>query len=186
MEYSVLLDDIFGNFIGVLGENDGVNYYVNNSKRIRQLGGINNLLPIIELMFSSISESKKSKYISVDKSVLTQSTFYEYLNLIKKIIIDHSENLKDANKEKFFSSLSLFLEKCPSHLFTQKILDIFIEIGKETFKNIDELNLNFREENFIYLILLNEKILSKYNMILKVKYSYGKIFILFLLLMKLN
>ena len=157
------IDDIFGNFIGVLGENDGVNYYVNNSKRIRQLGGINNLLPIIELMFSSISESKKSKYISVDKSVLTQSTFYEYLNLIKKIIIDHSENLKDANKEKFFSSLSLFLEKCPSHLFTQKILDIFIEIGKETFKNIDELNLNFREENFIYLILLNEKILSKYD-----------------------
>ena len=157
------IDDIFGNFIGVLGENDGVNYYANNSKRIRQLGGINNLLPIIELMYSSISESKKSKYISVDKSVLTQSTFYEYLNLIKKIIIGHSENLTDANKSKFFSSLSLFLEKCPSHLFTQTILDIFIEIGKETFKNIDELNLNFREENFIYLILLNEKILSKYD-----------------------
>ena len=157
------IDDIFGNFIGVLGENDGVNYYINNSKRIRQLGGINNLLPIIELMYSTISQSKKSKYLSVDKSVLTESTFYEYLNLIKKIIIDHSENLKDANREKFFSSLSLFLEKCPSHLFTQKILEIFIEIGKETFKNIDELNLNFREENFIYLILLNEKILSKYD-----------------------
>ena len=157
------IDDIFGNFIGVLGENDGVNYYVNNSKRIRQLGGINNLLPIIELMYSTISESKKSKYISVDKSVLTQSTFYEYLNLIKIIIIDHRENLKEANREKFFSSLSLFLEKCSSHLFTPKILDIFIEIGKETFKNIDELNLNFREENFIYLILLNEKILSKYD-----------------------
>ena len=45
------IDDICGHFIGVLGENDGVNYYINNTKSIGQLGGINNLLPIIELMY---------------------------------------------------------------------------------------------------------------------------------------
>jgi hypothetical protein len=71
------IDDICGHFIGVLGENDGVNYYINNTKSIAQLGGINNLLPIIELMYSTISMSKKSKYNYVDKSILTQSTFYE-------------------------------------------------------------------------------------------------------------
>ena len=149
------LDDIFGNFIGVLGENDGANYFVNNSKTIRQLGGINNLLPIIELMHSTISKSKKIKYNLVDKSILTQSTFYEFLKLIKNIIIEHNQNLSDINKTKFFSSLSLFIEKFPAYLFTPKILEILLEIGKESIKS--------KAENYICLILLNEKIISKYN-----------------------
>ena len=154
------IDDIFGNFIGVLGENDGVNYFVNNSKTIRQLGGINNLLPIIELMYSTISKSKKIKYNLVDKSILTQSTFYEYLNLIKKIIIEKKQNSFDIKKSKFFGSLSLFIEKFPANLYTPKILEILLEIGKEEFKNSEKFS---RSNNYINLILLNEKIISKYN-----------------------
>ena len=154
------LDDIFGNYIAVLGENDGVNFFVNNAKTINQLGGINNLLPIIELMFSTISKSKKSKYNLIDKSILTQSTFYEYLNLIKNILIGNSKNLINANKSKFCSSLSIFIEKLPSNLFTPKILQILLDIGKETFGNVDKLT---RGENYINLILLNEKIICKYS-----------------------
>ena len=155
------IDDIFGNFIGILGENDGVNCFINNSKTIRQLGGINNLLPVIELMHSTISKSKKIKYNLVDKSILTQSTFYEFLNLIKNIIIDHNQNLSDVNKSKFFGSLSLFIEKFPANLFTPKILEILLEIGKETFRYAEK-KLS-KSNNYINLILLNEKIISKYN-----------------------
>ena len=155
-----LIDDIFGNFIGILGENDGVNYFVNNSKTIRQLGGINNLLPVIELMYSTISKSKKIKYNLVDKSILTQSTFYEFLNLIKIIIIEHNQNLSDVKKSKFYGSLSLFIEKFPADLFTPKILEILLEIGKETFRYSEKLS---KSNTFINLILLNEKIISKYN-----------------------
>ena len=154
------LDDIFGNFIAVLGENDGVNVFVNNAKTISQLGGINNLLPIIELMYSTISKSKKTKYNLIDKSILTQSTFYEYIKLVKNILIGNSQNLINANKSKFCSSLSIFIEKFPSNLFTPKILQILLDIGKETFGNVDKLT---RGENYINLILLNEKIISKYN-----------------------
>jgi len=155
------IDDIFGNFIGVLGENDGVNYFENNSKTIRQLGGIQNLLPIIELMYSTISKSKKSKYNFIDKSILTQKTFYEYLNLIKNIIIGKSQNLFNANKSKFFSSLSIFIEKFPPDLFNSNILEILLDIGKEAFCNADKFNSS--SENYITLILLNEKIVNKYN-----------------------
>ena len=116
------IEDILGNYIAVLGENDGVNYFMNNTKSIRQLGGTLNLLPIIELMYSTISKSEKSKYNMVDKTVLTQKTFYEYLNLIKYIIIRDNQNLINANKIYFFSLLSLFIEKLPKDLFTQKIL----------------------------------------------------------------
>ena len=159
-KYENQIDDIFGNFIGVLGENDGVNYFVNNSKTIRQLGGINNLLPIIELMYSTISKSSKIKYNLLDKSILTQSTFYEYLNLIKNIIIDHDQNLSHVIKSKFFASLSLFIEKLPDNLFTPKILEILLEIGKETFRYAEKFSSS---NNYINLILLNEKIISKYN-----------------------
>ena len=155
------IDDICGHFIGVLGKNDGVNYYINNTKSIGQLGGINNLLPIIELMYSTISISKKNRYNNVDKSILTQSTFFEYLNLIKDIIIDHSHNLSDAIKTHFFSSLSLFIEKFPSNLFTPKILHILLDIGKENFQYIDKFKSE--GENYLNSILLNEKIISKYS-----------------------
>ena len=94
------IDDIFGNFIGILGKNDGANYYINNTKNIKQIGGINNLIPIIELMHSSLYNNLN--YIS--DSILTQETFYSYLNLIKNILIDHSLNLIDAIESKFFSS----------------------------------------------------------------------------------
>ena len=154
------IDDIFGNFIGILGENDGVNYFENNSKEIMQLGGINNLLPIMELMHSTISKSKIIKYNLTDESILTQNTFCEFLNIIKNIIIDHNQNLIDMHKSHFFSSISLFIEKFPKNLFTSKILEIFLEIGKETFQNMDKLNLI---ENYINEILLNEKIIIKFN-----------------------
>ena len=155
------IDDIFGNFIGVLGENDGVNNFVNNTKTIRQLGGINNLLPIIELMHSTISKSIKIKYNFVEQSVLSHSTFKEFLNLVKNIIIGHSQNLRDIYKSNFFSSLTIFIEKMPSNLFTSQILEILLEIGKETFKSVDKFNSI--SGNYINLILLNEKIISKYN-----------------------
>ena len=155
------IDDIFGNYIGVLGENDGVNYFENNAKTIRQLGGIVNLLPIVELMHSTISKSKKSKYNYVDKSILTQKTFYDLLNLIKIIIIGKSRNLIEANKSKFFSSLSLFIEHFPPSLFNTQVLEIIIEIGKEAFCNVDKLNPS--KDNYINSILLNEKIICKYN-----------------------
>ena len=155
------IDDINGNFIGILGENDGVNYFINNSNNIRTLGGINNLLPIIELMHSTISGSKKIKYDMVDKSILTESTFYEYMNLIKKIIEGHRQNYINANESNFFSSLSLFIEKFPSHLFTPKILNIIIDLGKEAFQN--EKIISSNGENYINLILLNEKLIYKYD-----------------------
>ena len=72
-----VIDDIFGNFIGEFSENDGINNYKKNAKSIKSLGGMNNLLPIAELMYSSISKSKKIKYEYIDKSILTEKTFLE-------------------------------------------------------------------------------------------------------------
>ena len=155
------IDDIFGNFIGILGENDCANNFVNNSKNIKKIGGIENLLPIAELIYSKVSDSKINNYKFIDKSILSPNIFQEYLYLIKKIIIDHRQNLVDALDIKFFTSLSIFIEQFPSELFNDKVLEILFEIGKETIKNLDKINIE--RENFVNMILLNEKIIINYD-----------------------
>ena len=154
------IDDIFGHFLAVLGINDGANYYENHSKSVKQLGGMNNLLPIAEMMFSCKSKSKD--YPLIDKNILSESSFYEYLNIFKKILINYHENMKEAYEQNIFSKLRLFLEKFPSNIFTEKILNLFLEIGKEDFQFSFESNNN-NENTFLNAILLNEKIISKFN-----------------------
>ena len=143
-----IIDDVFGNFIGVLGKNDGVNNYLNYSNALNFLGGINNLLPFAEMMY-------------INKDLLNENTFYEYMLIIDKILIGHTKNLTEANKNKFFSNLGLFLEKYPSNIYSNKILDIFMKIGKEAFQLSDDKYSS--TDNFVNMILLNEKIFSKFS-----------------------
>ena len=164
------IDDVFGNFIGILSNEDGVNNYINYCKNIKQLGGINNLLPIVELLLLTQKKNKNNdlnndnyiNYKLLDKYTLTENTFLKYLIIIKKILIGNKLNLNDANNRQFFSSLGLFLEKFPPRVYTQNILDIFLEIGKETFQYNDNKDTSFHD-NFVNMILLNEKIFSKFT-----------------------
>ena len=143
-----LIDDIFGNFVGILGNYDGVNDYINYSNSLNFIGGIDNLLPFVEMMY-------------LNKDILNANTFYEFLLILEIIFIEHSKNLIEANKNKFFSNMGLFLEKYPSKAFTEKVLEIFLKIGKEAFGLPD--NKSNSCDNFVNMILLNEKIFSKFS-----------------------
>ena len=155
------LDDIFGNFIGPLEINDCANNYKNHNKNISKIGGIKNLLPILELMYSTISSYKTINHKYIDNSILSPNTFHEYLNLIKNIIKIHYRNFEDAMKNYFFTSLSIFLQQLPSEFIDEQSFEILIDIGKETLKYRNIMNLN--EDNFVDVILLNEKILMNYG-----------------------
>ena len=149
------IDDIFGNYIAILSNNDGVNNYVNHIKNIQAIGGINNLLPIAELML---------KYRNTRYNIISENSILKYLNILKDIIIEHNDNLYDANKNYFFSNLGLFLERFPSNIYTEKLLYILIDIGKEVFLYSDNDNKNINQNyNYINNILLNEKIFSKFS-----------------------
>ena len=164
-----IIDDVFGVFIGKFNNlYDGALIYSNNTKNIEKLGGINNLLPIAELMLLSLKNNKK---ILVDKNLLTENTLLEYLKIIKQILNHHKESIIEINNNYFFSSLGLFLEKYPSRIFTTQILNIFLEICKETFRyksnkfidtksTIDNPSINYR---FISIIIFNKKIISKFS-----------------------
>lgn len=94
------IDDVFGNFIGQLNKDDGVNNYKNKNKNIKYLGGINNLLPIIELMIFSLKEN--NPYKLVEKNILNERTFQEFLIIIQKILINHDENILNEKETHFF------------------------------------------------------------------------------------
>ena len=162
------IDDVFGNFKAVISSiNDGANNYIQYSKNIEQIGEINNLLPIIELMLLSQNKDKLCSSINMNKNdiniedLLTEEIFLKYMHIVKKIIKDQKLNLICANKTKFFSHLGLFIEKFPPKLFSNRIRNLFYEIGKETFQFTDEKS-NF-SHTFINMILLNEKIFSKFS-----------------------
>ena len=167
-----IINDVFGNFIGKLNNNDGVNNYINKNKNIKDLGGINNLLPIIELMISSLKDNNPYKLI--DKYILSERTFQEYLIIIQKILLNHENNILNERETHFFSCLSLFMEKIPSKFYNLSILQSIIglinlpleNISKEnmldSFIDINE-NTGFTSNNFINLILLNEQIITKFT-----------------------
>ena len=63
------IDDVFGNFKAVISSiNDGANNYIQYSKNIEQIGEINNLLPIIELMLLSQNKDKLCSSINMNKN----------------------------------------------------------------------------------------------------------------------
>ncbi len=122
------LDDIFGNYMGNLSLNDGVIFYSNHAKNIIQLSSIDNLLPIAELMYSSIKGTPNPSYTQVNKGVLSENTLFEYLRIIKTILFKHPQNISYINSNNFFPNLSLFLERYPPNIFTENIFNILLKI----------------------------------------------------------
>ena len=155
------IHDIFGNYYGILGENVGINNYKNNINNIKNLGGINNLLPLLELMYNSISTSKNIKYEYINKNILSENNFLLFFKILNNLLVQKEKNIAHTNFIKFFPCLEIFLEKFPDTMFNNdEIIKIFINIGKSAF-DIDKKYMN--NNNFISMILMNEKIICKFK-----------------------
>ena len=152
-----IVDDIFGNFIGVLNQNDGVITYKNYIKSLDNIGGINNLLPLGELMLLN------------NKNNLTKESFEEFIQIIKIIFSNNLKSLSEAYSLNYFSTLALFLERLDKNIFNEKILETFLLLGKEEL-NYSKNNIILysiengnEKDNFIRDILLNTKIIEKFD-----------------------
>ena len=115
-------------------------------KKLSLVCNFSNFFPIAEMFL-------------IHPELLNEENLEIFLKIINNIIKDRKDNIKTIKEWKVFKILCLFIEKYPNHLFTEKILNIFFEIGKTLFKN----DLESICANYFKHILLNEKILSKYN-----------------------
>jgi len=126
---------------------NGVHSYHSYQKNVFFLGGINNIIPLVEM-------------IMCHGDLLENDTFVNLLELINTILTYRKKNMEDAVNKNFFPMLSLFLEKFPNELFQENILSILLTLGRSLFAFVDECKLSI-----IYFenILLNEKIFTKFK-----------------------
>ena len=149
-----LIEDVFGNYeLNIISPKNIRNHrYQFYQKKIYLVCDITNFLPIAELFL-------------IYPSLLTETNLELFLNIIANIIDSRKRNVEAAKESHFFEILFIFIEKYPYQIFTEKVLNAFINIGKIMFKD----NLDLTEIYFKY-ILLNEKILSKYDKNLQIKF----------------
>ena len=141
-----LIEDYFGKQQLILNGDIKNHRYQCYQKKLSLVCNLSNFLPIAEMFL-------------IHPEILNEENFELFLKIINNIIKDRKENMKTIKKWKIFKILCLFIEKYPNHLFTEKILNVFFEIGANIFKN----NLESLCGKYFKHILLNEKILSKYN-----------------------
>ena len=141
-----LIEDYFGKFNLVYNGNIRNHRYICFQKKLELVGGLVNFFPISEIFL-------------IHPELLDEKNFDLSLKIIDNILYFGKENMRCFKESKFFKIFSLFIEKYPKHLFTEKILEAFFNIGKTIFRN----NIESLCSNYFKHILLNEKILAKYD-----------------------
>ena len=148
------VEDAFGNYILQMNGNIQNHLFQNYQKKLIYVSDMSNFLPIAEL-FLIYPES------------LTEQNLELLLNIISNALNFRKQNLRVIKQCKIFYILSLFIEKFPQKIFTQKILNAFFQLAKILFSNNFETTIC---SNYFKHILLNEKILSKYDNDLQIKF----------------
>ena len=145
-----IIEDCLGKYFLEINGNIRNHKYNQYQKSIYKICSVNNFLPIAEM------------FLIHQKEILNENNILEYFKLIAKIICG-KDNLVEMNKSKFFKILGLILEKIPNEFFKENILNEFETIGI----NILEQNIKDFKSDFFQEILLNEKIINKYDTELK-------------------
>ena len=148
-----IIQSLSGNLVLKYKGNIRLHNYQCYQKKLFLVNVIKNILPIPEMFL-------------IHPKLLNEKNFQLFLEIIINILRFRKKNMKYFKDCKFFQILSLFIEKYPKNLFTEKTLEYFCEIGKCIFPSKFEI-LN---SNYFKHILLNEKILSKYSEDLQVKF----------------
>ena len=155
-----IIEDCLGKYHSFYYGNIRNHKYTCYQNKLHSVCSITNLIPIAEIFF-------------IYPNLLTEKNLELFLKIIENILNYRKYNIQSTKDCKFFKVLCIFLEKYPNCLYTKKILDSLNNIGKTIFLNNSE---SLCKEYFKH-ILLNEKILSKYNSNLQIKFwEYIRLF----------
>ena len=154
----VILKDSINNLDAIFNkelENDkntnlnGIHIFNRLVDDLNNIGGLNHLIPIIELMANS-------------EELLTTQNICSFFNLITIIFTPYYKNaLNDEKYSNFFFNLSFFLEKIPDSFFDNQLAIKLISISL-FLTCLDKKYINIIQQYHNY-ILLNEKILFKFH-----------------------
>ena len=154
-------------FISSIGKNYFINVNINHrlDKKINLIGGIENILPLFEILIK----------ISKENNIVDFNTYQEclqiILNIINVILINHKTNTEGLINTKFFEIFSLFIknisltskDKTKKELFSTKIMYSFIDLGSYLLNNINKFPKQCK--SYLNNLLLNIKIIIKFSLI---------------------
>ena len=144
------INDLNGEFNTKYPTLNGVHIYKKIKNDFNEIGGLNNLLPIMELMIN-------------DNELLTKENIENFFDIIISIFSPYYKNaLINEAENNFFLYLSYFMEKIPATFYDNYITNIFKKISSFFTENLCEenYNLNYQYQNYI---LMNERILFKFH-----------------------
>ena len=148
-----IIDDCLGKSHSLFYGHIKNHKYTCYQNKLDSLFSLANLFPIAELFL-------------IHPKLLNETNFELFLKIIENILNYRKNNIKSTKYNRFFKIICLFVEKYPKNLFSERVLDGFINIGKTMFKGDSE---SLCKSYFKY-ILLNEKILSKYDSNFQIKF----------------
>ena len=124
-------------------------------KDLSIIGGVNNLLPIMELMLDN------NEFLNIEN-------FFEFFELITVYIFCPKYQIALSNdKSHFFKILSYFLEKIPEKYFNENLVEnfrtILVFLCPPSSEDNNNNNHSQSKYQFFNYILTNEKILLKFN-----------------------
>lgn len=131
---------------------NGVHIYKRILDDFSQIGGLNNLLPILEIM------TKHQEF-------LTKDNLQNYLDILISVFApQYQKALIKENQSNFFLYFSYFLEKIPESFFDDGLTGIFKTISSFLTTQVNE-NREFNQymDQFHEYILINEKIFLNLN-----------------------
>ena len=144
------INDLNGEFNTKSPTLNGVHIYKKIKNDFNEIGGLNNLLPIMELMINN-------------SELLTKENIQNFFDIIISIFSPYYKNaLINEAENNFFLYLSYFMEKIPANFYDNNITNIFKKISSFFTENLCEENyiLNYQYQNYI---LMNERILFKFH-----------------------
>ena len=131
---------------------NGVHIYNRITNDFSSIGGLNNLLPIIEIM---------TKY----NELLTKKNLGNFFVILISVFAPQYQNaLAKEKNSNFFLHLSYFLEKIPEEFYDNSLTGICKSISSFLTTQINE-SADFFEltQQFHNYILMDERILFKFN-----------------------
>ena len=144
--------------------NININFFL--YKKINLLGGIDNILPFLEILIK-LSKDKNS---IIDLKIY-QECIQIILNIINIILINNKANTEEISNSKFLEILCLFLQslsfsqndKIKKEIFNAKILNLIKDLGSYLLKHSEI----FQKQCKLYLndLILNIKIISKFSLL---------------------
>ena len=144
------INDIDAEFITDSPNLNGIHLFKRISEDLIPFGGLNHLLPIIEIMTQNVN-------------LLDNENLYKFFSLLTTIFMPfYNLALKNENNSNFFFNLSFFLEKIPENYFNGQLASKLISLSSSLiYYQNDFLNLIKQFHNDI---LLNKAIFFKFEL----------------------